>query len=349
MKLNSKIGCRSIILISALVVSIAAAEAQAETGSFERSYEVDEPIQLEVKTDSGSIEIRSGRSGHAEVIGHAEPTRRFLRRSTKEAEELVRRFEANPPVEFTGGRLLVGRNLDKEFSRHLVISYEIVVPATTQVKSRTDSGSQSISGISGPVEASADSGDVTVADIDGPVEASADSGDVTLADIDGPVEASADSGDVKLTNIGDSAKARTDSGSISADGIAGAFEARTDSGDVRLIQAAPGDVIVSTDSGSSDLRGIVGALRVNSDSGDVVVEGRQEGAWSLETDSGSVRISLPADAAFKLDARSISSGIYIDHPVTLQGRISENRLTGDVRGGGSLLQIRTDSGDIRIE
>ncbi len=331
MKLNSKLGCRSIILFSALVFSYAATEAQAETGSFERSYALDEPIQLEVKTDSGSIEIRSGRSGHAEVIGHAEPTRRFLRRSTKQTEELVRRFEANPPVEFAGGRLLVGRNLDKDFKRHLVISYKIVVPATTQVKSRTDSGSQSISGISGPVEASADSGDVT------------------LADIDGTVDASADSGDVKLTNIGDSAKASTDSGSIIADGIAGAFEAHADSGDVRLIQNAPGDVIVSTDSGSSDLRGVVGTLRVNSDSGDVVVEGQQEGAWSLETDSGSVRISLPADAAFELDARSNSSGIYIDHPVTLQGRISENRLTGDVRGGGSLLQIRTDSGDIRIE
>ena len=329
--MNSILGCRSIILFSALVLCYAAAEARAQTGSFERSYAIDPSIQLDIETDSGSIKIRSGRAGHAEVIGHARLTRRFLNRSSDKAEELLRRFEANPPVELTGGRLLVGRNLDRDFKRHLVISYEIVVPGATQLKSRTDSGSQSISGISGPVEASADSGDIT------------------LADIDGLVEASADSGDVKLTNIGDSAKASTDSGSIIADGIAGAFEAHTDSGDVRLIQAAPGDVIVSTDSGSSDVRGIVGALRVNSDSGDVVVEGQQEGAWSLETDSGSVRISLPADAAFKLDARSNSSGIYIDHPVTLQGRISENRLTGDVRGGGSLLQIRTDSGDIRIE
>jgi len=328
---NSMRGLRLLILFSVLVFGYAAAEARAETGSFERSFAIDGPLQLDIETDSGSIEIRSGPSGHAEVVGHAEPARSFLNRSANKAEELVRRFAANPPVEFARGRLSVGKNLDKDFNRYLVISYEVVIPATTEVASRTDSGSQSISGVSGPVDASADSGDVT------------------LADIDGTVDASADSGDLKLTNIGDSAEASTDSGSIVADGIAGAFEAHTDSGDVRLLQNAPGDVVVSTDSGSSNLRGVVGALRVDSDSGDVVVEGQQQGDWRVETDSGSVRVSLPADAAFQLDARSNSSGINIDHPVTLQGKISENRLTGEVRGGGSLLQIRTDSGDIRIE
>jgi len=320
-----------LILFSVLLFGFTAAETQAQTGSFERSYAIEEPIQLDIETDSGSIRIRSGPSGHAEVTGHARPTRRFLNRSSDKAAELVRRFEANPPVELSDGKLSVGRNMDKEFRRHLVISYEVVVPATTEVRSRSDSGSQSVSGISGPVKASADSGEVT------------------LVDIDGSVDVSTDSGDVKLTNIGTSAKASTDSGAIVADGIAGAFEARTDSGDVRLVQNAPGDVFVSTDSGNSDLRGVVGALHVDSDSGDVVVVGRQDGVWSLETDSGSVRISLPDDAAFKLDAKSDSSAITIDHPITLQGKISDNRLTGDVRGGGSLLQIRTDSGDIRIE
>lgn len=329
--MNSIPGFGLLIVLPALLFSFAAHEAQAETGSFERTYTVDEPLQLDIQTDSGSIKIRSGRAGHAEVIGHAKSTRRFLNRSADKAEELVRRFESNPPVDFSGGRLSVGRNLDRDFRRYLVISYEVVVPATTRVKSSTDSGSQSISGIGGAVDANADSGDII------------------LADIGGPVEASADSGDVKLTNIRGSANAGTDSGSIFADGIGGAFEAHTDSGDVRLIQDAPGDVIVSTDSGSSDLRGVVGALRVNSDSGSVVVEGKQQGTWSLETDSGSVRISLPDNAAFQLDARSSSSAIYIDHPITLQGKISDNRLTGEVRGGGSLLQIRTDSGGIQIK
>jgi DUF4097 and DUF4098 domain-containing protein YvlB len=216
-------------------------------------------------------------------------------------------------VELSGGRLSLGRNMDKDFRRHLVISYEVVVPATTEVRSRSDSGSQSIAGISGPVDVSADSGDV------------------------------------KLTSIGASAKASTDSGDIVADGISGAFQAHTDSGDVRLIQNGPGDVFVSTDSGSSNLRGVVGALRVNSDSGDIVVVGKQNGAWALKTDSGSVRIKLSDDAAFKIDARSSSSAIYIDHPVTVQGKVSKNRLTGDVRGGGSVLKIRTDSGGIRVE
>lgn len=304
---------RFLAFISALAMTYAASVAAAETASFEQSYSVDEPIQLDVMTDSGSITIQGDQSGEARVTGYAKPVRKFFKRSSAKTDELLRQFETNPPVEFRGGRLLVGRNLSRDMQRYLTISYEIHVPAATSVTSHTDSGSQTISGISGSVEAGADSGGIT------------------------------------LTNISESVKASSDSGSIVADGIAGDFEAHTDSGSIRLVQTAPGDVVVSTDSGSSKLRDIVGAVHVTSDSGSVVVGGQQEGKWILETDSGSVRVDLPADAAFELDARSDSGNVNIDHPLEVQGRIASNRLSGDVRGGGALLHIETDSGSIRIE
>jgi hypothetical protein len=328
---NSIQGLRYSVLFSALVLGCSASMARAETSTFERTYSTNESIELDVRTDSGSIEIRAGNSGQAIVIGRAEPTRGFFNRNADKTAELLRRFEENPPVKFSGSRLQAGHDLDKDFRRYLVISYEIVVPASTRVNSHSDSGSQTISGVSGPLEAGADSGDIT------------------LTEIDGPVEADADSGDVMLRAVGGSVKASTDSGSIVAEGIAGAFEAHTDSGSVRLEQVAPGEVIVSTDSGSSDLRGVVGALRVDSDSGDVTVDGRQDGEWSLETDSGSVRISLPVEAAFFFDGRTGSGGITVDHPIVLQGKVSGDRLSGDVRGGGSLLRVRTDSGEIHVK
>lgn len=304
---------RTFLSCGALLIGFWAGEAQAASGSFEQTYSIDEPIFLDVSTGSGTIKIRAGRSGQVEVSGHITVRRGIFSRSTEQAQGLVDRFEANPPIDLTDGRLRVGHIKDKAFRKNVSVSYEIVVPADTEVKSHTGSGSQTISGVSRPVEVGTGSGKVTLTDIGGAVEA------------------------------------RTGSGAIRADGIAGAFEAHSGSGSIRLTQEAPGDVVVTTGSGSIELHGVVGALRVRTGSGRITVDGQQEGSWTLNAGSGSIKIKLPADAAFNLDAEAGSGGIVIDHPVTVQGKISERHIKGEVRGGGELLSIETGSGGIRIE
>ena len=61
-----------------------------------------------------------------------------------------------------------------------------------------------------------------------------------------------------------------------------------------------------------------------------------------------MQLTLPGDAAFDLRAESSSGGIEIDHPLTVQGRMTKRVVSGQVRGGGPLLAIDTGSGTIRI-
>ena len=68
----------------------------------------------------------------------------------------------------------------------------------------------------------------------------------------------------------------------------------------------------------------------------------------MSTGSGSIRVSLPSDAAFDLKAKSNSGGIEIDHPLTVEGKISKRQVSGQVRGGGPLLEVDTGSGGITI-
>jgi DUF4097 and DUF4098 domain-containing protein YvlB len=316
MTVTSKFG--SILMCGALLAGIWPVEAQAAaTGSFQQTISINESVLLDVSTGSGTISIRAGAPGQVEVTGHIKVRRgSFLglfKTSSDEMQEFVDRFESEPPVMLADGRLQVGHVRGNRYGRNVSISYEIVVPADTEVKSHTGSGSQEISGVSGPVAAGTGSGNL------------------------------------KLTDIGGAVSARSGSGSIIAEGIAGSFEAHSGSGKIRLTQTAPGDVVVTTGSGSSELHGVVGALRVKAGSGRIVVDGQQTGAWNLDTGSGSVRVSLPEGAAFELDAESGSGGINIEHPLTVQGRISKRHLRGTVRGGGELLAIDTGSGSIRIE
>ena len=51
---------------------------------------------------------------------------------------------------------------------------------------------------------------------------------------------------------------------------------------------------------------------VKTGSGRITVDGRQEGDWKIDSGSGSIRVRLPDDAAFQLDAESNSGGINVE-------------------------------------
>ena len=304
---------RTLVLSILLLPAIAMADYSGNKGTFEERLALDGPVLLDVDTGSGSIEVSSGPGSEAIIRAEVRVRKRLFWGMSADAEEILSQVLENPPIVLDGERLRVGYFEDRSLARRVSISYEIVVPADTEVVADTGSGS------------------------------------ITIRDIAAPVDADTGSGSITLENIEGSVRADTGSGSIHADGIGGAFHADTGSGSVYLMQTAPGDVSVDTGSGSSELLGVVGALHADSGSGRIIVQGRQEGRWRLDTGSGSVRIDLPDDAEFDLDAKSNSGGITIDHPVTMRGKISKKHVRGAVRGGGHLLQIDTGSGSIRVE
>ena len=296
----------SILLLPGLAI--------AQSGTFEETVALSGPIVLDVDTGSGSIDVSAGSGGEASIIGKIKVNRSGLFRKPADADEIIQQIIDNPPVHLSNGRLRVGYFEDRSLGKKVSISFEIVVPADTEVTADTGSGS------------------------------------IHVTDIGAPVKADTGSGSITLKNIGGAVKADTGSGSIHADGVAGAFHADTGSGSVYLVQTAPGDVHVDTGSGSSKLHGVAGAVHVDSGSGGITVEGRQEGnPWRLDAGSGSIRVKLPSDAAFTLNAESRSGGINVDHPVEVTGKISKKHLRGDVRGGGPALEIDTGSGSIRVE
>ena len=137
------------------------------------------------------------------------------------------------------------------------------------------------------------------------------SGDQMIGSVDGAIRAQTGSGDIHIERAGGSLSAQTGSGNIRAASVGGDIRAQTGSGDVEVTQIARGDVEVSTGSG------------------DVVLQ-------------------LPADAAYTLDARTGSGSISTSQPLTVQGRMRRNHVQGSVRGGGSMVRVKTGSGSVDI-
>jgi len=285
----------------------------AAEGSFERTLKVNGPVDLDVKSGAGSVTVRAGSAGGVRVYGKIRVHSRRL--SESEAQDRVRRLEANPPVEQAGNVIRIGEIEDRELRKHTSISFEITTPPDTRLKAHTGSGSQTIDGIAGPVDAGTGSGNLILSAIGDRVTASTGSGSIELRDIKGIV------------------RANTGSGAIRADAIAGAFRGSSGSGSIRVSQTASGDVDIGTGSGSIEITAARAGLRAHSGSGSISIDGDPKGPWKLDVASGNIRARLPAEASFDLRASTGSGSISIDHPLTVQGQIGRRHVQGRVRSG----------------
>jgi DUF4097 and DUF4098 domain-containing protein YvlB len=296
-------------------------------GEFDRTLQVNGTVNLQIETGSGSIEVHRGGSSQVHVVGHIYASEWF----DSGAEERVKKIESNPPIQQSGNDIRIGHIDDPELKHNISISYEVTVPAGTQLRASSGSGSQSIS------------------DINGPIEANTGSGSLKVSSIGSGVRARTGSGSIEIDGAKGSVYAHTGSGSIHAMNIAGGFDGETGSGHLTLEQSAPGSVRAQTGSGGLELRNVKGSLEAQAGSGNIRVDGEATGGWVVHTGSGSVDLRLPQNASFDLNAHTGSGSIDLSHPVSVQGSITRKEVRGKVGGGGVPVEVQTGSGSIRIE
>ena len=318
--------------VALLVLGSTACSLEAQTrpeGMFERTLTVGGPVTLDIRTGSGSIEIHSGPANSVRIVGRVRGGRsRFF--DDDDVEERVRQIETAPPITQDGNAVRVGPVGNDRLYRNISISYDVTVPVETTLQSRTGSGSQTITGLSGPVSVSTGSGGVVLRGIQRDVRASTGSGRMQIEDVGSFV-------------------GHTGSGGITASAVRGAVDARSGSGHIDVRQTGEADVSVVTGSGGIDVIGARRAVHARAGSGTIEIEGRPAGNWDVETGSGGIRIDFPEDSAFNLNVRTGSGSINTTHPLALLGTMSRNRLQGTVRGGGASVDLSTGSGSVRIE
>jgi DUF4097 and DUF4098 domain-containing protein YvlB len=300
----------------------------AQEGHFDRTLSVAGAVDLTIQTGSGNIAVRAGDSNKVEVHGTIRADHSWL---NGDASARFHDIEANPPIEQNGSTIRIGHFDNRDRERGISISYEVLVPAQTKLRSESGSGDETIDGIAGPVDVTSGSGDLRVSNIGGETHARTGSGSVELNSIRGP------------------ARAISGSGSIRALGIAGGLNASSGSGEVKLEQTAAGDVEISTGSGDVEVKGAKGAVSVTTGSGEINAQGVPSGDWKLRTGSGGVTVEFPENAAFEIYARTSSGNIETKHEISVQGNLSMHELHGKVGNGSAVrVELRTSSGTIRI-
>ncbi len=321
---RSMLAAFSLVVMICLHSSPAAASAE---GSFQRTLQVTGPVNVDLSTGSGSVNVRTGSSAEVKITARIKASNLF----SGNAEERIKRIEANPPIQQSGNDIRIGHIDDPDLAHNISISYDLVVLAETRLRSHTGSGNQSVEGLRGEVEVESGSGGLKISDIEGGVRAETGSGGITIDRIKSDVRAKAGSGSIRATDI------------------AGGFECQTGSGHIVLEQSASGSVRAETGSGGLELRGVRGSLDAQAGSGTIVAEGNPTGSWSVHSGSGDIQLKLASDAAFDLDAQTNSGSISVNQPVTVQGSVEKKHLRGKVHGGGVPITVETGSGNVEIQ
>ncbi len=301
---------RTILPITLVVLISTLALAHTPQGTFDKTFQVTGPVNLEVLTRSGDITVRRGPAGTVSIYGKIYVGDRWF---TGNRHSDVEEIEKNPPIRQDGNSI----RIDYVNVRDIAVDYEITVPSDTSVRAHSGSGDQTISDLHGSADLQSGSGDMRLSRLTGEIRIQTGSGDVRAHDISGPVRGGAGSGDIELeeTGAGD-IDLHTGSGNITARGIQGAFRGEAGSGDI-------------TAEGTQR-----GAWEIRTGSGNVHVRLPQNAGFdaNISTSSGTIDLDAP-----------------ISTTVQGRVNDTRKQIVGKARGGGPLLSLRTGSGDIHIE
>jgi DUF4097 and DUF4098 domain-containing protein YvlB len=306
-----------LFLTVACLLAASVPGAAQQTERFTRKVKLGQNGRVNVTNVAGDIMVTAG-SGEEVSIEAVKGTR-----GDRAALAIVQIVVTEHP-----GRVDVSTNYAANgfFGRNerVWVDYTVTVPATAAVDVRSVSGNVRVAGVKGTVRAQTISGDVTSSNTPKLEQAKAVSGNVELTDIAADDQLAIDtiSGRVRAMRL----KARS-------------IDVKTISGRLELDDVVCDRFSVRAISGTIEL---TGALAKN-------------GRYDINSHSGPVRLLLPTNAGFELDANTFSGSIRSEFAMTVGGDINQdirrrgprNRSIRATAGDGSAqLTIHTFSGDV---
>lgn len=372
------------LALGAVVAALAAGPALAQE-SLTQSFPFQPGQKLEIQTARGSIDYRSGSAGKVTVTVRVDtgkiadyvilkftPGPAGLR---VEGEKVGGAAEGLLSWVFGGGD---GPDPNLRF--------EVDGPARLDADLATADGDLTLPDVEGQVTLATAGGDLRFGTVTGTMTAATAGGDVSGIHVTGEAVIATSGGDISVDLGGTRLEARTSGGDVEVDGAEGpldlatsggkirigsaaaAVNARTSGGEIRVgrvegtldlassggsvrVERAGGNAEVATTGGELVIEGAAGRVEAHSSGGAVLVTlapGNAEGG-SIGSSGGLLTVRIPPGLGLNIDADARGGRVTSGLSFTRSTAERQDRLTATLGGGGNVLTLRSDKGDIRIE
>jgi len=211
-------------------------------------------------------------------------------------------------------------------------------------------------------------GDVEVETVRGDLEIRSRHGRVTARDIAGSAQVEHFYGDVDLEQVTGEARARLEHGRLTLRDVQGPVTAKATFNDI-VLQRIGGVVDISVEHGGVHAEGLESGGRVEAVGNEVSIDGfrgplavqAQRGRvelvpsapleWPLTVSAthGGIRLEVPAGSHFTLEAEARRGELAVNVPELTITQSEGSRLAGRVGGGGELVKLTAENGEVRLE
>ena len=325
--------------------AICVATPAAETATFDRTLPVAGRVLLDVRGDSGGIDIKAI-DGISAVRVHAVIKPLYGKLDLGLAEANIRELQRNPPIEQSGASIRVGY-AQPDLLRRVSIHFDLEVPRESAVHAQTTSGGIKIDGVAGPANTETTSGRTEISGVAGEVIVSGHSGAIVLRNIGGHVSARSRSGGIQILSAHGPVEVETTSGRTEVSDVLGEIRSTTRSGSIR-IDNAKGAVVATNNSGSIDASEIAGAVQAHTRSGSIRISQISPAPIRAQTHSGAINVELARGRGYRIDAQSDSGRISVPRYGSFDAVANIHRFQRQLGTGGPLVDLDTHSSKIEI-
>lgn len=299
------------LVLAAVWMGSAAGFAATVEDVVERTFKVGSEARVEVTGFNGSISV-NGDSGDEVRVRCIKFVRSLTGIGARRAlDNIELRFDQD------GDRVRIEARKPRGMSilRNSGVRFEIVVPRRSQLRARTSNGR------------------INVQDLDGPMHLTTSNGSIRLDDVTGDIDVTTSNGRINADFQSDEVKVRTSNGGIYLEGEAGSVTARTSNGRIEL-----------------ELAGEGGSVNLTTSNGSITFRGPLTGKSEFRSSNAGVRLQLPAELAFEIDASTSNGRIYNEFEMS-EIRVSKKKHLVARFGSRPWAQIRvrTSNSSIKIE
>jgi len=317
--------------VTALAGSV---EAKVIDKNFHEQFKVGEGVRLDLRFGDGDVDIEPWDKDvlDVEVRYHADVTEVGL---GGEPDFDVKFRQADGVVEIVGretygSRLVLFRSVaDYEYV------YTVRAPSYVELRLAGDDGDVNIKGWRADIDCLVDDGDVTVTGVANErTRITFEDGDVRITGLDGRgLDLVGDDGSVHMSGCTVAeARIRLEDGNLVAVKCEGNFVVGVDDGDVLLALDRTEAVHVS---------GTDGDVRID-------VAGADNLDLDVAAEDGDVQVTLSKSLAYSFLITTGEGGVQVDVSDIEQYTRTEHSISGDVRGGGGYVRVRTSDGDVLV-
>ena len=312
---------------------------------------------LKVTSNRGSIKVSPSSDGKLHVV----VKKSIYANSQEEANRI--NTEGPPQINVVDNTLTL--DASRAYKNGGLVDLEILAPKKAALDLMTLRGKIEVLGRTGDVKAHNSRGDVTLEDVTGnttvhvrggSLSARHITGDLTMegrvedtkvSDLTGVLTLQGEFlGEMQLSNIGKGFRfksSRTDMEAVRLDG-----SLNMSGGDLRA-NALTGPFHIVTRSKDIHLEDVSGDIKVENTNGEVEVHPKGPvGNIEIRDRKGDIRLTLPANGNFVMDATSAHGELTSDFTLTTENKHGEARASGTVNKGGAHVQLNNEHGNISI-